>query len=596
MHPCLSIANFSKLPRHLKSLAVAVASGAHEETLALLQSLPTLAPEHSLSLFPAFHLALDPALISVVLSRFDSSGWDSIRSDIVRVHRCLSGLLQLATRKAIPPGASVHLWEHIWPWMQFLDECEETLSGNDFRDASFSPQSRYFRFLSIIRFLRDDEAAKVVIDSTEGRWVVIGRAWRHFIHADNDLGLDPIAHFLGLWPRAPHLKPCAFKELILGAGGTWTHLASLVVSHIKRCLPYPDSSFTQRFVIPVLGVIHILAHENAGENEDPYPVFQAALLSCGIVAALTTAARAVCQSAVTHADTVLHMILTALINHLSLFPSVYLVESLRAGLLEILFSSKHRHELSRSMMNLLKTVIFPATVYRSLLVQLPTFISQVRNRNAAAIFRDTSLLAQWMRLLEVVKSRSHLAEKHATGVLTVTGVCDDLGCARTRSKKDLKCCSGCLTAYYCSPTCQANDWRHGGHRQTCRDFLFRQNQLAQTSSRDRSFLRALIHQEYMVQREEIAHKHHLFAEAAPGQMPVILFDFLSGACCIEVGMLPDIESPFDVDVDRATRSGGQIQLHFVKVKVGPQYRQWPFHVHLNCVGLEDAPQAARSTL
>ncbi|KAJ6464397.1 hypothetical protein C8R45DRAFT_1023908 [Mycena sanguinolenta] len=508
----------------------------------------------------------------------------------------MSGLAQLSTRKAIPPGAFVDLWGYIWPWIQFLDECEGTLPDDDFWDGLLSPQNQYIRFLSMMSFLRDDEAAKNVIDSTEGRWVVIGRAWGHLIHADNDLGLDPIAYFLGLWPRAPHLKPLAFKELILGAGGTWTHLASLVVSHIKLCLPYPDSSFTQRLVIPVLGVIHILMHENAEENEDPYPVFQATLLSCGIVAALTTAARAVCQSTVTHADTVLHMILTALIDHLSLLPSVWLVESLRAGLLEILFSSNHRHELSRSMMNLFKTVIFPATVYRSLLVQLPSFISQVCNRNAAAIFRDASLLAQWMRLLEVIKIRSYLAEEYATGVLTVKGVCDDLGCARTRPKKDLKCCSGCLTAYYCSPTCQANDWRHGGHRQMCRNFLFRRNQLAPISSRDRSFLRALIQHEYMAQREEITDKHHLLAEAAPGQMPVVLFDFLSGTCCIEVGMLPDISLPFDVDVDRAARSGGQIQLHFVKVKVGSQYRQWPFHVHLNSVSFEEAPQAARGTL
>ncbi|KAF7367963.1 hypothetical protein MSAN_00861500 [Mycena sanguinolenta] len=171
MHPSLSVANIAKLPPNIKTLAAAAASGSQKDTSSLIEKLPTVAPEHLPFLLPAFCSPLDSTRIDVVLSRFDSSGWESVKPDIVQVHSCMGGIGHLSTYNAIPTGAFVDLWQILWPWIRFLDEYEESLSG----DKCLSSRSRYWRFLSLIRLMGRDEAAQELIDSTKGRWVVVGR-------------------------------------------------------------------------------------------------------------------------------------------------------------------------------------------------------------------------------------------------------------------------------------------------------------------------------------------------------------------------------------------------------------------------------------
>ncbi|KAJ6459932.1 hypothetical protein C8R45DRAFT_1081294 [Mycena sanguinolenta] len=573
MHPSLDVANFSKLPPNLKSLAVAAASGSEHETLTLVDNLSTSAPKHLSFLSPAFYSSLDPVRIDMVLSRFDSAGWQSVAADIIQVHACMAAIGRLTAHKFIPPDALVDLWERVWPWIRFLDEYEESLSG----DALASPETRYKRSLSLIRVLRSNPSAQKLIDSTKGLWIVVGRGWRHLVHEGDNIILATISYFLATWPREPHLEAIALEELILGAGGSLTDLASLAVSHIKRSLPYPNSPVDEPAIMQILSIIRIFGPE---DGKEPDPLLYAALLSCRVVPALTTAVRALCRSTVFHAGNTLYVLLSTLMQLIAMFPLTRLRESLHAGLLEILFNPVQREVISPCMIDLLVDVVFPATVYQSVLKKLQDFLPQVRDRDAAAIFCDTNLLAHWTRLLKVVESRSKIADKYLTGVLTVPRICEDLECARTCSRQDLNCCGGCLNAYYCSPTCQVNDWRRGGHREICRDLFVRRQQLAHIPSGDRTILRAFIHYEYMTQREEIERKHRRFVESGSCEVPAILFDFVTGFCHVEVGVLPDA-SPFDLDGDRARRGGGKIQLHLVKVMDGSQSRMWPFYTHMH---------------
>ncbi|KAJ6453812.1 hypothetical protein C8R45DRAFT_1083007 [Mycena sanguinolenta] len=394
------------------------------------------------------------ARIAVIPSQFDSSGWASVRPELVRVHQCLAGLGQLATHRAIPPD----------------------------------------------------------------------------------------------WHTALHLKSRAFEELILGAGGTWTDLASLVVAHIKRALLHPNSSVTHQTILQIFSIISILSRD---EEHD--------LLSPGIVAALTTVAQHLCRSTVAHVGMGLTGLLTALTDSMRMLPAEWLLESLRAELLDILFTSKHRESSSFR------------PPYRSVLVSLRTFFAQAPNHDPATIFGDAHLLAHWNRLVSVVVHRCQLAEQYSAGVLNVPRVCDDLECAKLRSRQDFKCCSGCMSAYYCSSACQANDWRHGGHRQICPVFALRRKQFFRIPSGDQSFLRARAHHEFLTLRDEILDKYDLFERNDPCEEPVILADYVTD------------EIAFGLDVDRATRGGGKLLLYFMKVMDGPKPPLWPFHLHLNSV-------------
>jgi hypothetical protein len=63
-----------------------------------------------------------------------------------------------------------------------------------------------------------------------------------------------------------------------------------------------------------------------------------------------------------------------------------------------------------------------------------------------------------------------LAGKYLTFHYGAGSVCH--GCTKPRVSygkivQKMKKCSGCHIAWYCTKSCQRNDWRHGGHRTQC---------------------------------------------------------------------------------------------------------------------------------
>ncbi|KAJ6496312.1 hypothetical protein C8R45DRAFT_1072542 [Mycena sanguinolenta] len=446
MHPSLmiSLSNCSRLPSALRMRAVAVARGSEVETIALLAGLGSTAPEHLPLLVPAFCAALISTRIPRILARFDSSGWMSIRSDIVQVHFCLNGISDLGALKAIPSSAFVDLWKIVWPWIEFLDEYEESLCGDNLLRDAFDGANRYTGFLVLICVLRNSretsEAAEKLIDSTDGLYIVVGRAWGHLIHAKDDAGLTHVSYFLGLWLPSVNVNSPAFHDLISGTGGTQTDLASIVVSHIKRVFPSPHSPVTRDSNLHLAAALPIATCEGVTGSSDP--AFQRTLLSCGIVPALTIAFRALCHSPLGTMETVvLKEFFLLLLDQISSFPQMWLPQSLHVGLLEILFTTHNREAISPSFVAFIKDVLSPATVYHSVVVQLEISLPHVLGRDAAAIFSDAPLVALWESFLRMIASRIRLREEYCKGTLTATRECHDLECARIRPKEQVKRCT-----------------------------------------------------------------------------------------------------------------------------------------------------------
>ncbi|KAJ6483287.1 hypothetical protein C8R45DRAFT_931900 [Mycena sanguinolenta] len=296
---------------------------------------------------------------------------------------------------------------------------------------------------------------------------------------------------------------------------------------------------------------------------------QESLWSCGIVAVLTTVSRALSRSNLPPAAFVLKGFSAILFELLLLSPPVWVPESLRTGLLEIVFASQRQEQLSRCLVTLLEDVLLPATVYHSVLVEIRIALPQVYDH--AALFDDAFF-------------------SHCGGALY--RACDQ--CARICPKQELKCCTGCLTSNYCSKACQANDWQYNGHRQTCADLLLRRAQCSHISTKNRSFLRALVHHEYTTRRNEIAQTHRQLAKVYPGEVLCTTFDFTTGLCKMQVWPLEYLRSGFEFDVERAMKSDGQIELRLLKVRDGHQFRMRPFPLHLRCAAIDPAyiPQQA----
>ncbi|KAF7366995.1 hypothetical protein MSAN_00958300 [Mycena sanguinolenta] len=272
-------------------LAPGVASGSYAETLALFKWLPDADPTHLPFVLPAFHTALHPARISTILARFDSLGWPSIRSDIDQAHLCLRAIFLIGRSDFIQFDASVDL-----------------LSGDDFDDTTI----RHMIFLELIRLLHNNKPVKPIIDSSPGVYVVVGRAWRHFLVEepdDKDGGLFDVAYLLSIWASNNVRNSSVLEELITGSGGTQAQLASIVVSHIKRVLPDPDSPVSDQTMIHIIGLACIVS--------STHPGFGDALLSAGIVVPLTTAVRALCRSTVGNVIIPLRTLFSSLVNHIS---------------------------------------------------------------------------------------------------------------------------------------------------------------------------------------------------------------------------------------------------------------------------------------
>ncbi|KAF7334130.1 hypothetical protein MVEN_02318900 [Mycena venus] len=106
----------------------------------------------------------------------------------------------------------------------------------------------------------------------------------------------------------------------------------------------------------------------------------------------------------------------------------------------------------------------------------------------------------WKNFHELFVQRSGVLAKFEIAVSM--RACDNGSCDVIKTKKLMSRCSNCQTNYYCSGPYQIQDWRAGGHRDQCR--ILRASKYAEPlSSRQLSFMRAVLHDDYLSRRFEI---------------------------------------------------------------------------------------------
>ena len=93
------------------------------------------------------------------------------------------------------------------------------------------------------------------------------------------------------------------------------------------------------------------------------------------------------------------------------------------------------------------------------------------------------------------------------------------------------------------------------------------------SLRNRAFLRALVHHDYMRQQEDIALSALRYMHTNRSTLPYVKFNYTKGGQC-EVSIVadPDVrrrfENWYDDDIRRAGLSGGRMQIHVMVVDEG----------------------------
>ncbi|KAK7028627.1 hypothetical protein R3P38DRAFT_2704484 [Favolaschia claudopus] len=592
MHPSLEVSNLAKLPLTLRERANASVSGSATHTIALANSLDDMLLRHERCLLPIFYAALDPTQIPTFRKSISSStaAADFLRGGPIWLQCAaaifsLRAIWKLKTDNLVPVPTYMDLWNRICPWIQFLDEFYDLLPGPDI----MAVHMKYGLYLSLFRSFRLDPDVSNLINNTPQLCVVVGRAWSLLMHTDSkdDVsgGIGDVSYFFGRFFEVQTLISPVFDNFVSGAGGQ-SQLASLVVSQITRAAPAPDAEMS-RYALLLLGTTMAFVDEPV-ETED-YVFFRDALLAQGIVPAITTAIQALSYSTHQLDPMMLTAFLTALVSLLSVFPRhKWLVQSLRAGLMNAIIrcgGARYIDHTRLTLNRLMRDILPPATVYRSVLI--PLRVSLRKTHNMAPSVQG------WNDLLRIVEPRFNLLNRYDLGQFPKSSVCDNLQCNAVISKPLLKCCGGCRAVVYCSAACQRADWMNGDHRWRCMELLnFRRTrQYTSTSAQDRSFFRALVHHDYLCRREEIAIKE--LAYIRQERTPYLTFDYTHGGCEIVAGAVEDheavvtddeeeedrlssdSESPrraprifyLSEDMVRAARWPGRMQMHFMEVLV-----------------------------
>ncbi|KAJ7211637.1 hypothetical protein GGX14DRAFT_448942, partial [Mycena pura] len=370
-------------------------------------------------------------MIPVVYANIDPAVTERIRRTLVAFRL----LRTLVMDELVPKAAFVDLWPRIWSWTEFLDAHFEHLPLSP---ADISSQYTVYMELYRLLLLNADADMGASILETPGFFVMLGRAWSHLLRMEHTCGLHAFSAVLALTKVGSNTTDAAYlRELTLGAGGSWTDLASHVVSHIRQACPDPNSPATPAGILRLTGVVYYLISEALISYFD----FRESLLEHGLVTALTIACRALRKSTPSEEcdpNVSLQVIFGFFWRCFGQPGSQkWIVQAIRSGLLLTLFSipfPTDTEELTKWRLRILEENLPASTVYFSVLSQLRVSLDPADR--AARL--EGSYLESWLRFVEL------------TGALTSLRACDHLECGKIHNKHRLRRCARCLTSFYCS--------------------------------------------------------------------------------------------------------------------------------------------------
>ncbi|KAJ6481324.1 hypothetical protein C8R47DRAFT_595547 [Mycena vitilis] len=521
---------------------------------------------------PVIYANLDPSAIPTSLAvetpfSLDESTLSAITAAFLSLLTLSNMKLGLSTRGVVP-----QLWPRCWNWIQFLDMHYYCVSPGDTRGAEDN-RTAYFRVFE--DFYHHPEV-RLTINVTPGVRFLLAQVWRTFIRrvlADPSsiAGLLTMSGFLighevhGFRSKeSPITEPhhtAHIEELAEGAGGM-DQLAQLIVDHIN--LRPTDPSHRRDTLVGVL--VFIRHTKSRGLFLPEY------FWSAGIARALIEAVLAIAAIDVEHLPNLLEMCFDTIrwavqgnMHHLQ--------TAIRHGLLDAIALCCKADRDVETAREILNRDLSSCTVHYYPLRQMRAFTPTVRVSQTSAMYKE------WRSFLDLVDERGAFLDLFESGAHTISRACDSLECGVIRDKAQFKRCGGCLQTYYCGEACQRADWVVGGHRGACG--LKPDNRVMRT--RDRDFLRALLHRDYLQEKASILALQVEFLVTRPGEQCYVLFDYTCGRPDIRVFPCAGVSGPRSIEMnaytmrqlERAARSGGRLILHRALTSFGgPAYVYW----------------------
>ncbi|KAJ7761753.1 hypothetical protein B0H16DRAFT_1455955 [Mycena metata] len=602
MDDSLRLSALSALPATTRNIATAAAGGSLPELVSVWRTLqgPNFPSRQKRLLLPVVYENLDVRGIPVAGDLDAAEAAPGVRMSVIRAlvaRECVHGIPD------IPTNALSALWPRYWSWADFLHTYSAYvpwLVGPTHSDLFVGPTdahiaARLVLFIDPFR-LASPKRFSEIFPATPGFRAMVVRSWVTTLRTD-DLEMKEYCQRIS-WTALRQLELCSawdlsdphnLEEIIEGAGGTINDLASLIVDHTEWVLAHVPTT-SEHLVDYLYGVFTLISEIETRAN----PVEQksstvlaplsASVLRLGII---RPAAIALLLSVRHRNPDLLPTIDRCVLVVGRLLSSAegfqHLPEAINAGFLDAILLCVAQFPVLDAQMEVILTHILPAsTVYYHMLGTMELALQQVQSLERSAKFRRSKIYGAWEEFKDLVTERLRVRDIFNAGEeYTLRKACDNLDCGRIERRGQFARCSDCNAAYYCSKECQKQDWKYGGHRESCS--WYRSSYLSQHTPldiRERDFLRALLYYDsrgirYHIQQVLFMHEH-------PDTPYYTVWNYFRGSH-VHVSGIHDVEQlpegltgdpQWVAHVGRAFKSDGRVDIHIVIISQGDVARFW----------------------
>ncbi|KAJ7605266.1 hypothetical protein DFH06DRAFT_259936 [Mycena polygramma] len=466
---------------------------------------------------PCFYVNLDPQDVPDIGSLDSSLIFDPVA-------RAVSSLEALAWMHQ----QMVELWPGVWHWISFIDAFWDSIPGASLPD-DYDRTTMYRHFTSLAVFMghRCYPTPDELIWSTNGIRTFLTRAWSYLLRVDCSQRAKAGG---AIYLFIIYLKPTEelfFHEIIEGAGEHIDDLAALLKRHVECSLPAPGFIPSENTLSFLTEGLNFIEESISGDSS---PVAPAILIAHGIVRPIVDC---LCMLVDvpnnpdnTHKTTAITRAFTILIRlFMSSYEPLVFCQALKAGLLRAIVLHRTRLDHTTTdewVWNALGEFILPsATVYRSVLSVLEPVLEDAAELSRSSQFLGAKTATHYGNFVELAKERLAVKKTYDSGTSVSRSACDNAKCSRIMERTKFKRCTGCRVMNYCSPTCQLQDWRTGGHRQGCKSLRVYLPRHEHLSTRDRLFLHALVHHDYLVARRAVLFTNLGYMKTNPGDYSLV---------------------------------------------------------------------------
>ncbi|KAJ7776881.1 hypothetical protein DFH07DRAFT_979065 [Mycena maculata] len=514
-----------------KSVARAALNGSSKDLAKLYTMLVdvSLPEDQAMGLLPFFYVLLDPSSIPD-LDLLDTAMTTSTPlRRIDNAAKSLASLAVMARNGLVPLDAAPDLWPRVWEWMEFLHTYWLYLPGFEAWEQPFMRSTNRPAWLCL------------------GQQESDGLAWATIVR-HNDLAPDAPQPSLGeisipllSLTDAEDIKD--LEEIMDACGGSYSDLAIVLIRHLSLVAADSKSEVALGALTSVLMFLH-WTYEHDG--------FRSALLSNGIISALVSALDLDGPSPI--------------VSGSSCRPADACMETL---VHEQAVEASQENGMYSDLKELLCTILPKGLVSYTVVIQMKKSFSEIGTAQNQRI-SHSPLFENWNGLKTLVEERVKVLDTWESAGRPSFLACDNMKCNKINKKDRFRRCSACHSASYCSSECQRVDWLDR-HRNTCD--TFRSTHLAYgIHTRERAFMRALLHADYQRLRFEILLLTLGFMNQQPAETVFVYFDYTSASgvkfqVCSKAEM-HHADEHITAPWDRVARADGRMALHVMRFRLG----------------------------